>query len=147
MSAHRRSIGSKIVTAMKLRSYALKNAFARLEPLADSHRESLRLATSDGDDACRSCGRAGRTSNSVPNGASDISSRVRRNEGVRTQAQDRLRGSTAFIDPDAKEATVENGAISLHPDERGGLLNPAAKRLTHGHAFMQGHVGPRSGAT
>lgn len=47
-------------------------------------------------------------------------------------------GMTSYIDIDLANRTVEIGGTYYAPAQRGGVVNPAAKRLMLGHAFDSG---------
>jgi RimJ/RimL family protein N-acetyltransferase len=47
-------------------------------------------------------------------------------------------GMTSFLAIDAANRSVEIGATYYRPDARGGVVNPAAKRLMLAHAFTSG---------
>ena len=58
---------------------------------------------------------------------------------VRT-ADDRIVGTSSFLDIRVKDCAVEIGATFLHPDVRAGLTNPQAKYLMLDHAFKSGAI-------
>jgi RimJ/RimL family protein N-acetyltransferase len=57
---------------------------------------------------------------------------------VRRLSDQRVVGSTSFLNIRPDKQTVEIGATFLHPDARGGAINPEAKRLMLAHAFDSG---------
>jgi RimJ/RimL family protein N-acetyltransferase len=54
---------------------------------------------------------------------------------VRRLSDRRIVGATSFHDPRPSDLGVEIGASFLHPDARGGPVNPEMKRLMLAHAF------------
>ena len=54
------------------------------------------------------------------------------------RTDERVVGMSSFIEPAPAHGRVELGATFLHPDARGGAVNPAAKRLMLAHAFQCG---------
>ena len=124
---------------MQLRTEVLENAFARLEPLAEHHREAFKAATSSDDAAWQFLLRGW--------ARSEFDTEWRR--FLSEQAAGRVmpyivlvdgacNGITAYLDPDERHSTVEIGNTWYHPDLRGGALNPAVKRLLLAHAFDAG---------
>ena len=125
---------------MQLEHKALENAFLRLEPLAERHRGDLQHACwADPDiwprlysismlpeqfDAMFAMMLAGEFA-----GPSQTYAVV--HEG-------RCVGMTSFLLIDTKNRTVEVGGTYYAPHVRGGVVNPAAKRLMLGHAFEAG---------
>lgn len=57
---------------------------------------------------------------------------------VRRLADDRIVGSTSFLNIRPERQVVEIGATFLHPDARGGAVNVEAKLLMLSHAFASG---------
>lgn len=47
-------------------------------------------------------------------------------------------GMTSFLTIDTRSRTVEVGGTYYAPETRGGVVNPASKRLMFGHAFDSG---------
>lgn len=62
------------------------------------------------------------------------------NYAVRRLRDDRVVGSTSFLDINPAHRRLEIGATFLHPDARGGAVNPEAKLLMLDHAFAAGAV-------
>ena len=123
-------------TTMRLGLHTLASDFARLEPLSERHREGLRQAMSD-DETSWSVLRRCRLGEHFADEWQSVTSLHARGQmnAFAVKVYERLTGATAFIDPDAKEATVEIGATWFRPGERRGTLNPAVKRLMLAHAF------------
>jgi RimJ/RimL family protein N-acetyltransferase len=125
---------------MQLEPKVLENAFVRLEPMAQSHREDLRAA----------CAADPQTwlelyPYSMLDEAFDANwARMFRDaEAGRlipfvVMAQGRCQGMTCYIGPDAANGVVEVGGTYYAPALRGGAVNPAAKRLMLGTAFEAG---------
>ena len=47
-------------------------------------------------------------------------------------------GTTSYLNIDSAEESADIGGTYYAPDARGGIVNPAAKLLTIGHAFDEG---------
>jgi RimJ/RimL family protein N-acetyltransferase len=125
---------------MQLEHKALETAGVRLEPLAELHREDLQRACwADPDlwnnlysismlpdqfDANFEMMLAGKFA-----GPSQTYAVVQGGRCV---------GMTSFLTIDLKSRTVEVGGTYYAPEVRGGVVNPAAKRLMLGHAFDSG---------
>ena len=125
---------------MKLVSRVLENRFVRLEPLSEQHREGLREAAS-GDDAFfveqYPFSLAGE--HFEPRWVQMMKDLELGTWIPYAVMQDGVCvGITCFITPDSANATVEVGGTYYRPDARGGVVNPAAKRLMMGEAFVCG---------
>jgi len=116
----------------------LEGRFVRLEPLAEGHRQALRAAC-EADQAIwdlypYSMAGTGfepywtRSMRRIEAGEAVIFAVLRAGEVV---------GVSGF-GPDKVNATTEIGGTYLHPDVRGGPVNPEAKRLMLAHAFESG---------
>lgn len=123
---------------MNLTTKILENAHLRLEPLDDRHREDLRAACAADPDIW-----AELYPYSMLGPHFDIAwdrrFRTERDKGTGMQfavvLDARCVGITCFgaISPENSSANL--GGTYYRPDVRGGLVNPAAKRLMLGHAF------------
>jgi RimJ/RimL family protein N-acetyltransferase len=125
---------------MRLEPKVLENAFVRLEPMAETHREDLRAA----------CAADPRTwielyPYSMLDAAFDASwaRMFRDTEAGRllpfaVVAAGRCQGMTCYIAPDVENGVVEVGGTYYAPALRGGAVNPGAKRLMLGTAFEGG---------
>lgn len=128
---------------MKLEAPVLENRWVRLEPLSDAIREEVRAAV-DGDEAAWSI--------MVSNGfgpAFDawFDTRAAHMAGgggpayaVRDLASGRVVGTSSLHDLVPEHRRVELGSTVFHPDARGGVANPASKRLLLAHAFDSGVI-------
>lgn len=61
---------------------------------------------------------------------------------VREAASGRIVGSTALLDPDPGNLSLEIGATWYAPEVRGTRINPAAKLLLLDHAFSRAWIEP-----
>jgi len=123
---------------MIIESRPLEGRFVRLEPLAEGHRQALRAACDADRDIWElypySMAGAGfepfwaRSMRRIEAGEAVIFAVL--NDGV-------LVGVSGF-GPDKVNATTEIGGTYLHPDVRGGPVNPESKRLMLEHAFESG---------
>ncbi|QTN19929.1 GNAT family N-acetyltransferase [Brevundimonas sp. AJA228-03] len=122
---------------MNLGSTVLENRFVRLEPFEDHHREPLRLAcdadpdlwptfyyTSLGGDRFDAGWQAMRDQQAV--GTRIPFAVIHEGEVV---------GLSTFIDIQPANRAVEIGTTYYRPSARGGVVNPATKRLLLDHAF------------
>ena len=122
---------------MKLVPRTLENRFVRLEPLGKQHREGLREAAR-GDEAF--------FYEQYPFSLAGEHFEPRWDQMMRdldsgtwisfaVMEASVCVGITCFITPDSVNATVEVGGTYYRPEARGGVVNPAAKRLMMGEAF------------
>ena len=125
---------------MQIEPTVLENAFARLEPLGESHREDLRTAC-DADPAIWTelypYSWAGehfeptwdRVTGEIEAGRSIV---------YAVTVSGRCVGVSGFGLANVAQQTVEIGGTYYRPDQRGGPVNPSAKRLMMAHAFGSG---------
>lgn len=125
---------------MKLVPAVLENRFVRLEPFEDRHREPVRIAC-DADPDLWAALYYNSLGGEEFNGGWDAM-RVQQAKGWRIPFAvihgGEVVGLSTFITPDAKNAAVEIGTTYYRPDARGGVVNPATKRLMLDHAFACG---------
>lgn len=128
---------------MKIAAPVLENRWVRLEPASSAVKDEVRAAIS-GDEAAWSI-MAGNGGGLAFDGW--WSGRVEHMEGgggpcyaVRRMADGRVVGSTSLQDLVPGHRRVELGSTVIHPDARGGVVNPASKRLLLQHAFDSGIV-------
>lgn len=125
---------------MKLEVAPLENAFVRLEPLAEAHREPLRAACAADTEvwaALYPYSMAGEYFN--PRFRQLLAEAERgRTIAFAVLAQAEVVGISCFLAIDPINASVEIGGTYYRPEVRGGAVNPAAKRLLFGHAFACG---------
>jgi RimJ/RimL family protein N-acetyltransferase len=127
---------------MKIDLVPLDGRFVRLEPLAPAHREAMRAAldcdpetwaimpenpTGARFDALWSALLAGL-------GAERLTYAIRR------RGDGRIVGISSYLTGAASPGGVEIGGTFLHPDARGGAVNPESKLLMLAHAFACGAV-------
>ena len=116
---------------------ALTGRWVRLEPLAEAHREALRRAADDE--------RIWKNTLVVGRGpgfdASFDDAFVQRDAGrqipfaVRLLTDDRLIGSTSYLDVNPRHKRVEIGSTWYEPAAWGTAVNPECKLLLLAHAF------------
>jgi RimJ/RimL family protein N-acetyltransferase len=122
---------------MEITAPALAGRWVRLEPLADEHREPLRVAA-DNDRIWEHMTLLARG-----DGFDQwfVSAVVQRDAGkrvpfaVRLLATGELVGSTSYLDPVPEHKRVEIGATWYRPDVWATAVNPECKLLLLGHAF------------
>ncbi len=126
---------------MRLLPKVLEGHGVRLDPLDERHREDLRAACA-ADPAIWAdlypYSMAGEHFDLIW----DKTFRTGREKGVAMQFAVVVAGAcigvTCYNDIDPVNASVNVGGTYYHPDHRGGVVNPAAKRLIVGHAFQSG---------
>jgi RimJ/RimL family protein N-acetyltransferase len=118
----------------------LENAHIRLEPLADEHREPLRDAANADRDIWTTIypfSLAGEQFD--PTWA-----RIQRDHATGTWIPFAVMrsgicvGLTCYIRPEANNHSVDIGSTYYRPQQRGTIVNPAAKHLLLGYAFACG---------
>ena len=126
---------------MLLEARPLEGPFARLEPFSDSIREEVRAALDVDPDAWEKLTLNGRGEAFDGWWADALSARDKGQRlpfAIRRLSDGRVLGTSSYIAPNALHPTVEIGATFLHPDARGGPVNPQAKHLLLAHAFEKG---------
>ena len=123
-----------------LEPQVLESRFVRLEPLAERHRSDLQAACwADPDLWTRLY-----SFSMLPDafdGMWDVMVSGQLSPPSQTYAvvrAGRCVGMTSFIAIDGRNRTVEVGGTYYAPEHRGGVVNPAAKRLMLDHAFEAG---------
>ena len=125
---------------MKLTSAGLENAFVRLEPFEERHKEPLRLACDADPELWPSL-------YSISLGGDQFDGSWDRLRGFQAAGTwlpfvvihgGEVVGLSAYIDINPAYRTLEIGCTYYRPDARGGVVNPAAKRLLLEHAFACG---------
>lgn len=128
---------------MRIESRILQNRWVRLEPLSDTIREEVRAAISV-DEAAWSI----MVSNAYgPAFDGWFDGRVAHMAGgggpayaVRDLSHGRIVGTSSLHDLVPEHRRVELGSTVFHPDARGGVANPASKRLLLQHTFDSGVI-------
>lgn len=125
---------------MRLEPALLENAFVRLEPLDDSHREEMRRLAREAElwewTSVRGDG-PGFDAWFDPLRAGQPGSR-QFGHAVRICQTGELAGHTSFVAIDPDHARVEVGWTWYGAPWRGGFVNPACKLLMLGRAFDAG---------
>lgn len=125
---------------MKLEPKVLENRFLRLEPMTEAHREGLRAATNADQRIWTELypfSWAGE--HFEPTWAKLMGDQAAGNtQAYAVVAGGEVVGLTTFYAIDPPNSVLEVGGTYYRPDARGGVVNPAAKRLMMGHAFNSG---------
>jgi len=125
---------------MKLRAVVLENPFVRLEPFEERHKEPLRAACDADPDLWPALYYNSLSGDEFDGGWDAM--RVQQAKGWRIPFAvihgGACVGLSTFIAPDAKNGAVEIGTTYYEPSARGGVVNPATKRLMLDHAFTSG---------
>ena len=128
---------------MRIEAAVLENRWVRLEPLSETIREEVRAAISV-DEAAWSI----MVSNAFgPAFDGWFDGRVAHMAGgggpayaVRDLSHGRVAGTSSLHDLVPEHRRVELGSTVFHPEARGGVANPASKRLLLQHAFDSGII-------
>lgn len=128
---------------MDLKPIRLEGRFVRLLPIAPELKERVRAAVDCDPDAwlllsTTSQGEAfdaawDRSLKAQADGAMLTFAIERRSDG-------RVVGRSSYLNIRREDAGVEIGATFLHPDVRGGPVNPETKLLMLAHAFSSGAI-------
>ena len=122
---------------MILDAPALAGRWVRLEPLAEPHREPLRLAADDE----RIWGNMLLTARGpgydpwFDRTLAEAAEGTRVPFAVRRLADDGLVGSTCYLDIQLRHRRIEIGSTWYHPSVWGTQINPECKLLLLAHAF------------
>jgi RimJ/RimL family protein N-acetyltransferase len=118
----------------------LENEHVRLEPLSEEHREPLREATNADRDIWTSLYPI-----SLEGDQFDPTwTRIQRDHETgnwipfAVVRSGRCVGLTSYIRPEVNHRAVDIGSTYYRPEDRGTVVNPAAKHLLLGHAFACG---------
>lgn len=125
---------------MQLSAAVLADALVRLEPLGDAHREAFRAAC-DADpaiwEALYPVSWAGARFDATW-AWYEVENAAGRYLSFAVIAGRQVVGTTSYLSIDAANASVEIGGTYYRPEARGGVVNPAAKRLLLANAFDRG---------
>lgn len=125
---------------MNLQPRALENAFVRLEPFEDRHKEPLRLACDADPGLWPSLYYISLGGAHFDAGWDSL--RTQQAQGLRIPfaafRHGEVVGLSTYADIQVQNRSLEIGTTYLQPDARGGPVNPATKRLMLEHAFAAG---------
>jgi N-acetyltransferase len=131
------------MSAMTLEAVVLENAFVRMEPFTEALREPVRAALDcdqEAWDGMVGCGRGPQFAGWWASAMAGMASGSRIPWAVRRKADDVVVGTTSLYEIRPEHRRCEMGSTFYRPDARGGVVNPACKRLALGHAFDGGAV-------
>ncbi len=122
---------------MQLDAKMLESRFVRLEPVTQAHREDLRTACNVDPTTWTDLYPFSMANEHFDPTWARLEGDVAagRTIAFAVTVEGRCRGISCYLGIDAANSTVEIGGTYYHPDFRGGVVNPAAKRLMLGHAF------------
>lgn len=128
---------------MRIDSIVLENRWLVLEPLSEEHRGPLRDAISGDEDswAVMSTTAYGEAFDGwfegrmIYNGTGAGAVYA-----MRLKETGRIVGTSGLHDFNPTHRRCEIGSTVLSPEARGGVVNPASKRLLMGHAFDSGVI-------
>ncbi|MDO8901425.1 MAG: GNAT family protein [Phenylobacterium sp.] len=125
---------------MQLEARNSHNRHVRLEPLAEHHRAELQAACAADLSVWRDLYPHSMAPEHFDAGWDRMMAQAVDGSWIphAVLVEGRCIGMTSYISPDGANATVEIGGTYYHPDQRGGPVNPAAKRLMLEHAFESG---------
>lgn len=125
---------------MNLEAAPLENAFVRLEPLGEAHREPLRAACAADTEIWTALYPYSMAGEHFDPRFRQLLTEAGRGQAMpfAVLAHDEVVGISCFLAIDPINASVEIGGTYYRPEVRGGMVNPAAKRLLFGHAFGSG---------
>ncbi|MCI0380836.1 MAG: GNAT family N-acetyltransferase [Gemmataceae bacterium] len=115
----------------------LTGRWVQLEPLAEPHREGLRVAADDERIWRHTLTRArGQDFDAwFSEALAQRQTGQRFPYAVRRRSDLKLIGSTSYLDPSEKNRRIEIGSTWYHPDAWGTAVNPECKLLLLRHAF------------
>jgi RimJ/RimL family protein N-acetyltransferase len=128
---------------MNIEIRPLEGRYVRLEPVTGDHRDDLRDTLNCDPEAWEIM-----AINGCGDGFADWWEQTlagkRRSErityAIRQLSDDRVVGTTSFLNIRPMHKGLEIGSTFLHPDVRSGPVNPESKRLLLGHAFDCGAI-------
>ncbi len=125
---------------MNLTSEVLENDFVRLEPFEERHREPLRAVCDEDPELWPTLYYASLGGEQFDSGWANM--RAQQAAGTRIPfaviRDGELVGCSTYIFIQPENRSVEIGTTYYRPAARGGVVNPAAKRLLLEHAFASG---------
>jgi len=125
---------------MKLTAAVLENAFVRLEPFEERHREPLRLACDADPQLWPAFYYMSLGGDQFDAGWASL--RAQQAAGTRIPFavihDGEVVGVSTYIGIQPENRTLEIGTTYYRPSSRGGVVNPAAKRLLLDQAFACG---------
>jgi N-acetyltransferase len=125
---------------MELLFQPLQGRFVRLEPFAAALKEEVRAAVDCDPETWQimaACAFGDRFEDYWTT-ACNAPPSERMPYAIRRLADSRVVGVSSFYLGLANQGGIEIGSSFLHPDARGGAVNPEAKLLMLGHAFAAG---------
>jgi N-acetyltransferase len=128
---------------MNLEFLPLEGAHVRLEPVTPEHRDQLRAAVDCDPETWEIM-----SVNGCGEGFEDwwgaLVGETQRGERmgfvIRRTEDERVVGTSSYLNIRRAHAGLEIGATFIHPDARSGPVNPESKRLMLEHAFEAGAV-------
>src|SRR5690242_6888651 len=128
---------------MNLQFVELEGAHVRLEPVTPEHRDQLRAAV-DCDPATWEIMSVNGCGEGFEDWWGALVGETQRGERmgfvIRRLEDERVVGTSSYLNIRRIHKGLEIGATFLHPDVRSGPVNPESKRLMLEHAFDAGAV-------
>ena len=128
---------------MRIEAAVLENRWVRLEPLSETIREEVRAAISV-DEAAWSIMVSNAFGPAFDGWFDGRVAHMARGGGpayaVRDRSHGRVVGTSSLHDLVPEHRRVELGSTVFHPEARGGVANPASKRLLLQNAFDSGII-------
>lgn len=128
---------------MNLKGKLLKGRYVRLEPITAEHKDELRGAVDCDPEAweimsVNGCGEGFDDWWGALKGETERGERI--GYAIRRLSDQRVVGTSSFLNIRKLHKGVEIGSTFLHPDVRSGPVNPESKRLLLGQAFDAGAI-------
>ena len=126
---------------MDLKPLVLEGRFVRLEPYSPALKDEVRAALDCDPDAwalVSSTSQGEAFDTGWDDALAQLEAGASISYAIRRLADGRVVGRSCYLNLRPADGGVEIGATFLHPDARGGAVNPEAKLLMLGHAFASG---------
>jgi RimJ/RimL family protein N-acetyltransferase len=125
---------------VNLRAPVLDNAFVRLEPLAEAHREALRAACAADEDVWTALYPYSMAGPHFDPSWDRIQGEHAAGRALpfAVIAGGECVGCSGYLNIETPNRALEIGGTYYRPGQRGTAVNPAAKHLLLGHAFASG---------
>lgn len=126
---------------MDLKPLVLEGRFVRLEPYSPALKDEVRAALDCDPDAwalVSSTSQGEAFDAGWDDALAQLEAGASISYAIRRLADGRVVGRSCYLNLRPADGGVEIGATFLHPDARGGAVNPEAKLLMLGHAFASG---------
>jgi N-acetyltransferase len=130
------------MSSMEMKFQALQGRFVRMEPLKLELKEEVRAAIDCDPESwlVRGVNRMGSGFDAFWSDSCGAPESMVMAYAIRRTSDGRVVGTSSYFTAMAKHGGVEIGETFLHPEARGGAVNPDVKLLMLDHAFESGVV-------